>query len=129
MERKLPDVVAIGARAPGRLLQGDAAKGSAQIGSMPRLPVVSAVELVNELRDGRQSQVCPTERMRPDVDQTARSRSPARSRVSSRLAKQNRTTGPDSAVWKNGDNGMAATPCSRTRRCTNALSASSVMLE
>src|SRR5204863_10185869 len=44
--------------------------------------------------------------------QTLRKRSAARSSVASRLAKQNRSTGPGSSSWRNGDTGMAATPCS-----------------
>ena len=60
---------------------------------------------------------------------TLRRRSAARSSVSSRLAKQNRNTGPGCASVRNGDTGIAATPCSFRRRMANSASASPVIAE
>ena len=61
---------------------------------------------------------------------TRHKRSAARSSVASRLAKQKRRTGPaGSPALRNGEMGMAATPCSRASRSAKSASRSSVIAE
>ena len=48
----------------------------------------------------------------------------------SRFAKQKRSTGPGrSPAWRNGEIGIAATPCSRVSRMANGSSGSSLIAE